>query len=96
MTAAEFFLPLAAVVLILSVVNTGETNSLATSIWAMMVLLIGVDSLRFTRKMRKELSSRFPDEPRRGTVPYAMMRALTYRRFRTPRPRLERGAQLPG
>jgi hypothetical protein len=91
MSAAEFFLPLAAVVLLLSV--TGA-KALSVAVWEVMVIVLGVDSIILARRLRKELLKRFPQEPRRGTVPYSLMRALTHRRLRTPKPRVDRGTKV--
>lgn len=91
MSAAEFFLPLAAVVLLLSV--TGA-KALSVAVWEVMVIVLGVDSIILARRLRKELVNRFPQEPRRGTVPYALMRALTHRRLRSPKPRVDRATKV--
>lgn len=90
-SAAEFFLPLAAIVLVLSLVGA---KGLSVAVWEVMVIVIGVDSIILARRLRKELIKRFPNAPRRGTTPYALMRALTTRRLRTPKPQSERGVKI--
>lgn len=91
-SAAEFFLPLAAIVLVLSLIGA---KGLSVAVWEVMVIVLGVDSIILARRLRKELIRRFPEEPRRGTTPYALMRALTTRRLRTPKPQSERGVKIP-
>lgn len=90
-SVAEFFLPLALVVLGLSVLGA---KALSVAVWEVMVVVLGADSIILARRLRKELLNRFPGEPRRGTVPYALMRALTTRKLRTPKPRVERGTKV--
>jgi hypothetical protein len=90
-SALEFFLPLAAIVLGLSVFGA---KALSVAVWEVMVIVMGVDSMILARRLRKELTARFPEEPRRGLTRYALMRALTTRKLRTPKPRSERGTKL--
>jgi hypothetical protein len=58
------------------------------------VVVIGVDLFLLNRRIRKAVTARFPNEPRRGLGLYGMMRALTWRKMRTPAPRVQRGAQI--
>ena len=94
LTAAEFFLPLALIVLACSITGSKSATTLATNIWALMVVVIGVDLFLLTRRIRRAATERFPGEPRRGLGGYGMMRALTFRRFRSPAPRVERGTKV--
>jgi hypothetical protein len=94
LTAAEFFLPLAVIVLLCSFTGSKAATALATNIWAIMVVVIGVDLYLLIRRMRKMAAKRFPTENRKGLGFYTMMRALTLRRFRAPAPRVERGAKV--
>ncbi|MGW0898750.1 DUF3043 domain-containing protein, partial [Streptomyces goshikiensis] len=50
-----------------------------------------VDSVGLVFRLRKALSQRFPDEPRRGAVAYGLMRTLQMRRLRLPKPQVKRG-----
>lgn len=94
LTASEFFLPMAVIVLGCSISGSRQATTVATNIWAIMVVVIGIDLVLLNRRIRRQVTARFPNEPRRGMGAYGMMRALTFRRFRSPVPRVERGAQV--
>ncbi|WP_229924444.1 DUF3043 domain-containing protein [Streptomyces sulfonofaciens] len=88
---AEFFLPLAVVILVLSMVRVGALQSIALLLWLVVIILIVFDSLASTVRLRKRLAERFPGESTRGAVAYALMRSLQMRRLRMPKPQVKRG-----
>jgi Flp pilus assembly pilin Flp len=88
LTAAEFFMPVAIASLVLMVAGA---SGLGGSLSTMMILVVAFDSAIMTVGLRKAVATRFPDEPRRGAIAYAMMRALTWRSLRTPKPQVKRG-----
>lgn len=94
LTAAEFFLPMAVLVLLSSIVLTKETAAAVTNVWALMILVIGVESFLLVRRIRKQAAARYPKEPTRGLGLYGLMRALTWRKMRTPAPRVSRGDKV--
>ncbi|MGQ0847451.1 MAG: DUF3043 domain-containing protein [Sporichthyaceae bacterium] len=93
-TAAELFLPMAVVILLLGMFGSRSAENASVSIWMLMVIFIIVDSMIWTTRLRKALRKRFPDEPRkRGDVLYGMMRAMLPRPLRTPKPQIKRGTR---
>lgn len=88
---AEFFLPLAVLILVLSMVRVGSLQNIALLLWLVVILLIVVDSIGIAIRLKKQLSTRFPDLPRKGAVAYALMRTLQMRRLRLPKPQVKRG-----
>jgi hypothetical protein len=60
-----------------------------------MLLLIVIDMLRLRFKLRRELTSRFPDEPLKGTTYYAVMRSLQMKFMRLPKSQVRIGQRLP-
>lgn len=88
LTAAEFFMPVAIASLVLMVAGA---SGLGGSLSTMMILVVLFDSAIMTVGLRKAVATRFPDESRRGAIAYAMMRALTWRSLRTPKPQVKRG-----
>ncbi|MEU3415118.1 MULTISPECIES: DUF3043 domain-containing protein [unclassified Streptomyces] len=88
---AEFFLPLAVVILVLSVVRIGAIQSIALLLWLIVIVLIVLDAAVSGFRLKKRLAERFPDENTRGAVAYALMRSLQMRRLRLPKPRVKRG-----
>lgn len=88
---AEFFLPMAVVILVLSMVRIGSLQNIALLLWLGVIVLIVVDSIGLTIRLKKQLNERFPDEPKRGAVAYGLMRTLQMRRLRLPKPQVKRG-----
>ncbi|MGW0999091.1 DUF3043 domain-containing protein [Streptomyces sp. NPDC002520] len=88
---AEFFLPLAIVILVLSVVQVPSIQSIALLLWLVVIVLIVVDAAFSGFRLKKRLAERFPDQSRRGAVAYALMRSLQMRRLRLPKPQVKRG-----
>ncbi|MGX1269503.1 DUF3043 domain-containing protein [Streptomyces phaeoluteigriseus] len=88
---AEFFLPMAVVILVLSMVRVGSLQTIALLLWLVVIVLIVLDSLVTGLRLKKRLAERFPDHNRRGAVAYALMRSLQMRRLRLPKPQVKRG-----
>jgi hypothetical protein len=88
---AEFFLPMAVVILVLSVIRVQNVQSLALLLWLVVIVLIVLDSIVTGFRLKKALRERFPDENKRGAVAYALMRSLQMRRLRLPKPQVKRG-----
>ncbi|MFF2212112.1 DUF3043 domain-containing protein [Streptomyces antibioticus] len=88
---AEFFLPMAVVILVLSMIRVGSLQSIALLLWLVVIVLIVLDSILTGFRLRKRLTERFPDDNRRGAVAYALMRSLQMRRLRLPKPQVKRG-----
>jgi hypothetical protein len=88
---AEFFLPLAVVILVLSVVRVPAIQSIALLLWLIVIVLIVLDAAVSGFRLKKRLAEGFPDANRRGAVAYALMRSLQMRRLRLPKPQVKRG-----
>jgi hypothetical protein len=91
---AEFFLPMAVIILVMSVVRVGSLQTIALLLWLVVIVLIVLDSFVTGFRLRAQLAQRFPDQNRRGAVAYALMRSLQMRRLRLPKPQVKRGARL--
>ncbi|MET8859651.1 DUF3043 domain-containing protein [Streptomyces sp. NPDC059445] len=88
---AELFLPLAVIILMLSVVPVAVLKNVALLLWLVVIVMIVVDSFVIAFRLRKQLNERFPDENTKGAVRYALMRTLQMRRLRLPKPQVKRG-----
>ncbi len=88
---AEFFLPMAVVILVLSMVQVPALQNIALLLWLVVIVLIVLDSFVTAFRLKKRLAERFPDDNRRGAVAYALMRSLQMRRLRLPKPQVKRG-----
>jgi hypothetical protein len=91
---AEFFLPLAVVILVLSLVPNAAVKNVSLLMWLVVIVLIMIDSVVGIFLLRRQLSRRFPDTNTRGAVMYATLRTLQTRRLRLPKPQVSRGAKL--
>ncbi|GGX96282.1 membrane protein [Streptomyces hiroshimensis] len=90
-SVAEFFLPLAVVILILSMINRGAFQTYVLLAWMIVIALIVINSAVTAISLKRALKQRFPDENTRGAVAYAIMRTLQMRRLRLPKPKVKRG-----
>ncbi|CAM5384917.1 membrane protein [Streptomyces spiroverticillatus] len=88
---AEFFLPMAVIILVLSMIQVGNLQTIALLLWMIVIVLIVIDSIGLAIRLKKQLNARYPDEPKRGAVAYGLMRSLQMRRLRLPKPQVKRG-----
>ena len=88
---AEFFLPMAVVILVLSMVQIPQLQNIALLLWLFVIVMIVVDSIGIAIRLKKQLNERYPDESKHGAVAYALMRSLQMRRLRLPKPQVKRG-----
>lgn len=90
---AEFFLPAAVVILILSVVRVPTLQLLSTVLFLLFFVLVVLDFVRLGLGLRKQLGERFAGQNSKGAVAYGLMRILQMRRLRLPKPQIQRGAK---
>ncbi|MFF4405624.1 DUF3043 domain-containing protein [Streptomyces sp. NPDC001262] len=90
-SVAEFFLPLAVLILVLSMINRGAFQTYVLLAWMIVIALIVINSAVTGIALKRALKQRFPDENTRGAVAYALMRTLQMRRLRLPKPKVARG-----
>lgn len=91
---AEFFLPLAVVILVLSMVPNAALKNLSLLLWLVVIVLIVVDSAVTAFLLKRQLRERFEGKDARGATAYALMRTLQMRRLRLPKPQVPRGTKL--
>lgn len=84
----SFFLVIAAVALIGTVVPNIAIRTYATFLLFAFFLLLIVDSVVLSRKIKRALAERFPDgkENTRGAAWYGISRSTMIRRWRFPKP----------
>ncbi|MFD6419242.1 DUF3043 domain-containing protein [Streptomyces sp. NPDC060194] len=88
---AEFFLPMAVVILVLSMIRNAQMQSISLLLWLFVIVLIVVDSIGIWLRLRKQIPARFPGQRTKGAVAYGLMRSLQMRRLRLPKPQVKRG-----
>ncbi|MEV0187371.1 DUF3043 domain-containing protein [Kitasatospora purpeofusca] len=88
---AEFFLPAAVLILVLSIVKVPALQLLSTVLFLLFFVLVILDFVRLGFGLRKQLAERFAGQNTRGAVAYGLMRILQMRRLRLPKPQVRRG-----
>ncbi|QMU68491.1 DUF3043 domain-containing protein [Streptacidiphilus sp. P02-A3a] len=90
-TAAEWFLPLAVIVLVMNALPSASVKNIGLMVWVLMIVLIVLHSVWLAMSLRKQLAIRFAGQSTKGAVGYAMLRSLQMRRLRLPKPLVKRG-----
>ncbi|ARF54966.1 DUF3043 domain-containing protein [Streptomyces gilvosporeus] len=93
---AEFFLPMAVVILVLTMIRVRGVQDLALLLWFVIIVLMVLDSAVIWFRLGKLLPERFPKENLKGVKAYAIMRTLQVRRLRLPKPQVKRGERPQG
>ncbi|MEK2488716.1 DUF3043 domain-containing protein [Kitasatospora purpeofusca] len=88
---AEFFLPAAVLILVLSIIKVPALQKLSTLLFLLFFVLVILDFVRLGFGLRKQLAERFAGQNTRGAVAYGLMRILQMRRLRLPKPQVRRG-----
>ena len=67
----------------------------STALWAVLAIAVIVDSMLIARRVKKLVGERFPKTTMRmgPLYMYGIMRGLTFRRMRVPKPQIELGAK---
>lgn len=89
---AEFFLPTALLILIMSIMPSVAAKNLSLVVWLGVIVMIAFDSVLTARRLKQALKDRFPNENLKGATRYGLMRTLQMRRMRLPKPQIKRGA----
>jgi hypothetical protein len=93
-SAAEFFLFGALLILVLSILPSATISAAVGFAWVGMCVVIVVDSIFITRRLKREIRSRFPNEDSKGIVPYTLLRSMQFRGLRMPKPRVRPGTPV--
>lgn len=88
---AEWFLPIAVLILIMSMMPSMQAKNISLLLWLGVIVMIVIDSLGTWLRLKKRLRAEFPGESLKGVVPYALMRTLQMRKMRLPKPQVKRG-----
>ncbi len=91
----ELLIPLLLVTLILGYSRQDKLVALSTTLMFATTLVTALDLFVLRRRLRKELGSRFPDAPLKGTTYYAITRSMQMKFMRLPKPKVKVGQALP-
>jgi hypothetical protein len=93
-TLAEFFIPVAVVVLVVGLFRNPQIQSIVSLTWFLMLALLVVDMTVLLVRLSGKLKKEFPEpSERKGARFYAAMRALQIRRLRLPPPKVKPGGR---
>ncbi|MEU4241088.1 DUF3043 domain-containing protein [Actinoplanes sp. NPDC026619] len=95
-TVGTWFFGGALIVLIGSTIQNKQVQLASNLLWALLAVAVIVDSVLIARKVKKLVNERFPkSDQRMGALQfYGVMRGLTFRRMRVPKPQVELGQKL--
>ena len=91
----ELMIPLLIVTMVLGYSGNERLAQIGNTILMGTILLVVLDMFMLHRKLRRELTRRFPDEPLKGTTYYAITRALQMKFMRLPKSKVKIGQELP-
>lgn len=91
---AEYLMPLVFFVLALSIIRIPAVQFASTIILYLVMFAAIGDTTLLTRRVKREIAKRYPNESTKGITSYVILRASQIRRLRIPRTRVERGAQI--
>lgn len=92
--AAEFFLPMALVVLVVGFLPVSGIQGPVSMLWMLLTLFMIVDTSLILFRLSSELKRRWPSPAeRKGATLYGLMRVLQLRRLRLPPPRVRAGGK---
>jgi hypothetical protein len=95
LSGAEFLLPLLIVIMVLTYSGSPALNRFGQSLWLVTILLVAVDTMVLTYRLKKDFRRRFPDESHKGALFYGVLRAMQLRFLRLPKPQVKLGQKLP-
>lgn len=92
----SYFILGALIVLVGSITKVSIVVLVSNILWFALALLMVVDSVLIARRVKRLVKERFPKTDQRiGSLQlYGIMRALQFRRFRTPKPQVNTGDKV--
>jgi hypothetical protein len=90
----EFFLPIIGFVLVLSLIPIGAFAVAGIVIMYGVLLFSVIDGFFLSRKIKAEVTQRYPDKSTRGLGLYGWLRSTQMRRMRAPKPQIKRGDKV--
>ena len=92
----SYFILGALIVLVGSITKISVVVLVSNILWFLLAFMMVVDSFLIARRVKKMVRERFPKSDQRiGSLQlYGIMRALQFRRFRTPNPQAKPGDKI--
>lgn len=93
-TIAEYFLVLIIFVLLLTIIPNPTIQLFAITLMYSAMLYAAIDGFLLSRRIKKIVAVKFPDQPVRGLGMYAWLRSTQMRRLRAPAPQVQVGDKI--
>jgi Protein of unknown function (DUF3043) len=90
----EYYMVLVVVLVILLIVPGSATKLIADVLVIALLLVILVEGWFVGNRVKRLAAQRYPGEKTQGVVLYTVMRGISLRRMRMPRPRVGRGDKI--
>jgi len=90
----EYFLPVVGFVLVLSLIPINIFAVAGIIVMYSVLLFSVVDGFLLSRKIKAEVSQRFPDKSTKGLGLYGWLRSTQMRRMRAPKPQVKAGEKF--
>ena len=87
----EYFLPVIFVVLFLTLIPSKIFQLGSIAVMYTVLLVSVVDGFLLTRKLKRDVSAKFPGAELKGIGMYGWLRSTQMRRMRTPKPSIKAG-----
>lgn len=82
----EYFLPIIGVVLMISLIPVAAAAVIGVALMYSVLFASVIDGIFLTRRIKREVSTRFPSESVKGLGMYGWLRSTQMRRMRAPKP----------
>lgn len=91
----ELMIPILTITLIMGYSGNEALRRASNGIMFGTLLVVAYDVLMLRRRVRREITQRFPEEPLKGHLHYALVRLLQLRFLRRPKSQVKVGQALP-
>jgi len=85
---AEYFLVLIVFILFLTLIPIPTVQLAAVAIMYSAMVVVTINGIVLSRRLKKLVSEKYPDEPTKGIGMYGWMRSTQLRRLRAPAPQV--------
>lgn len=93
-TITEYLLPFFVLLLVVMMIPTPATQMVTLYLWLIAIILVPIDLIMLSRRLRGQLRERFPSQSHRGATTYALMRSTQIRKLRMPKPQVKPGDKV--
>ncbi|MFM8446535.1 MAG: DUF3043 domain-containing protein, partial [Actinomycetota bacterium] len=90
----EYFLPVIVLVLFMTIVPILEVQLAAIVLMYSVLLFSIMDGFFLSRKIKREVTARYPGTSLKGLGMYGWLRSTQIRKLRAPTPKVKRGASV--